>query len=63
MNSIFSGMSSTTNDTSLMAVNPFSYVFVTWSNRTTGGFAAVPWATAGADDDAEAGTEDWDDAA
>src|SRR5215217_3474624 len=36
-NSIFSGMSSTTNDTSLMAVKPLSYVFVTRSNSTTGG--------------------------
>ena len=37
-NSILFGMSSTTNDTSLMAVNPLSYVLVTRSKTTTGGF-------------------------
>src|SRR4051812_21249888 len=42
-NSILFGMSSTTNDTFLMAVNPLSYVFVTRSNRTTGaGDGATP---------------------
>src|SRR5215831_2008754 len=42
-NSILFGMSSTTNDTFLMAVKPSSYVFVTRSNRTTdAGDGATP---------------------
>src|SRR6476646_2721571 len=40
-NSILVGMSSTTNETSLIAVNPLSYVFVTRSKTTTGGLSGV----------------------
>src|SRR6185295_12270860 len=44
--SILSGMSSTTNETSLIAVNPLSYVLETRSNTTTGGRAAAAAAAA-----------------
>src|SRR5689334_3818112 len=47
-NSILPGTSLTTNDTSLIAVNPFSYLLETLSKTTTGGGSMRPAGASGA---------------